>query len=129
VTERIRRCAGGAIRQTRAALRPAITDAMLSLAAVLIGLTGTGFLLAAAFGALSRSLGPELSALILGMSLATASALVLMLVQLRRGARADALRRAEDAAAKEPGLQGAGATAAFAAAFVLGRRLASRVRD
>ncbi len=86
-------------------------------------LTGGGFLVAAAYGGLSRQIGPDAAAAVIGLVLVVTALVVAMLGKaLRKADHARALLVAELLAAREPPpdpLQ----NALFAACFELGRLL------
>ena len=111
----------------RAACRVALTKAGLGLAAGLAALAGSGFLLAAAYGALGRALGYSSAGLILG------AVLVAVAAGLGFAARTLGPRR-QPAAAIEAALAlprtaapsapvDLAPMAVFTAAFVLARRI------
>lgn len=99
--------------------------------AVVVGalmLTGGGFLVAAAYGRLSRQIGPDAAALVVGLVLVIAGGVVAVIAKSRRDAdHARAVLLAELQAVREPPndpLQ----NVLFAASFELGRLLTARRR-
>lgn len=115
-------------------VRDVLWRAGLLMASAMAGTVGCGFLVFAGYAALRHELGPELAALITGLIL-LALAGGLVLIAQRGAAKPDPLPPArvstpQPAATPSTGPPPDPATlAVFTAAFVLGRRLAARLRD
>lgn len=111
--------------------RGILRRAALMSAAGLIGAVGCGFVVFAGFAALRLVIGPELSALAVGVALL---ALAALLAWLSSTPGAEPLAKEDDTPPLKPSappVQPAdpATLAVFTAAFVLGRRLADRRPD
>lgn len=112
-------------RETYSLARPAFWRASGAVAAVLLAVTGLGFLLAAAHVALTRSLGVEAAGLILGSAL-LASAGALYLIALWWRPVHQPVAPSKNPAAAALGTDDLAPLAAFTAAFVLARQLSRK---
>ncbi len=115
------------LRSTRAigaAWRPALIGVGLYLTAGLAALTGSGFLLASAYGVLGRALGAPVAGLILAAGLAALAAILVLSARLVKTENRSKPLVAADPATKAalPPAPDLATTAVFAAAFVLARR-------
>jgi len=117
----------------RGAARKAVVQGLLGLSACFAGLAGIGFLTASAFWTLSKDMGPELAALLIGigfMLLAVGLAVGLFVGFSAMADKADTPADVADPPATHTlstsavDVSGAASVAAFTAAFVLGKYLA-----
>ena len=104
-------------RAVRAAFRREAADLLLRLAAVLVGLAGTGLLAAAALIGLARLVGPILAPALIG------AALLLLAILLWIASRRKAPQPLPTAGAEAEAGTITGDEAAFTLGFLLGRAL------
>lgn len=123
----------GMQERARSAARKAVVQGLLGLSAWLAGLAAIGFLTASAYWTLSKDMGPELAALLIGigfMLLAVGLAVGLLVGLSAMADKTDTPADVADTpAAHTPSasavdVSGVASIAAFTAAFVLGKFLA-----